>query len=86
MQHELVKRVKGGLAGSSFRLVIIALGEDEAQVHTLRELPPEPAQALSPGAVQEFVGRLAPNLMIVTSREAGCGKLAAQVRFCCLMV
>ncbi|CAE7349564.1 RNF213 [Symbiodinium sp. CCMP2592] len=74
LQHKLVGRIKGGRMGSSFRLVIVALAEDDTQVHVLREIPPEPADVLSPEGLREFVMQLAPNLMIVESEEAGCGK------------
>ena len=74
LQHKLVRRIKGGRMGSSFRLVIVALAEDDTQVHVLREIPPEPADILSAEGLREFVMQLAPNLMIVESEEAGCGK------------
>ena len=74
MQHKLVDRIKSGWLGSSFRLVILAMAEDDTQVHTLREIPPQSAHSLSPEGVEDFVRKLAPSLMVVTSDEAGCGK------------
>ena len=74
MQHKLVDRIKGGWLGSSFRLVMLAMAEDDSQVHALREIPPQAAHALSPEGVEDIVRKLAPNLMLVTSEEAGCGK------------
>ena len=74
MQHKLVDRIKSGWFGNSFRLVILAKAEDDTQVHVLREIPPQPAHALSDEGVEDFVRKLAPNLMVVTSEEAGCGK------------
>ena len=71
LQHKLVRRIKGGRMGSSFRLVIVALAEDDTQVHVLREIPPEPADILSAEGLREFVMQLAPNLVIVESEEAG---------------
>ena len=57
MQHKLVDRIKSGWLGSSFRLVILAMAEDDTQVHALREIPPQSAHSLSPEGVEDFVPR-----------------------------
>ncbi|CAJ1333582.1 unnamed protein product [Effrenium voratum] len=73
LQHLLVQRIKSGL-GPSFQLVLVAVSEELSQVHAMRELPPQPAHALSPEGLKDFVRHLVPNLVCVVSEDAGCGK------------
>eukprot|EP00435_Cladocopium_sp_Y103_P034253 s610_g8.t2 len=76
MQHRMVERIHSGQLGSDYRLVLVAMCSSDhvTEVHSLTEIRPKPAHALSPEGLQKFVRHLAPHLVCVVSDDAGCGK------------